>query len=167
MEKNFTLLAHCEGNSPVIGEFPSQGPVMRSFDIFFDLRLIKRLSKQWWHRWFETPSRPLWRHYNESWVQLNILEDETQTISPVKYVLMDRVSNTEWEVLMHRESIIISISNYIYICLWLSLCIHQTCITDIPCENDFEIIINHYLIQTLSLYQSLWSHTSLNINTIS
>ena len=29
---------------------------------FFDLRLNKRLSKQSIHRWFETPSRPLWPH---------------------------------------------------------------------------------------------------------
>ena len=28
------------------GEFPAQWPVMRSFDVFFDLRLNKRLSKQ-------------------------------------------------------------------------------------------------------------------------
>ena len=40
------LLAICAGNSPVPGEFPAQRPVMRSFDIFFDLRLNKRLSKQ-------------------------------------------------------------------------------------------------------------------------
>ena len=31
---------------------------------FFDLRLNKRLSKQSWGWWFETPSRPLWRHSN-------------------------------------------------------------------------------------------------------
>ena len=28
------------------GEFPTQRPVTRSFDVFFDLRLNKRLSKQ-------------------------------------------------------------------------------------------------------------------------
>ena len=28
------------------GEFPTQMPVTRSFDVFFDLRLNKRLSKQ-------------------------------------------------------------------------------------------------------------------------
>ena len=42
------LLAICAGNSPVSGEFPAQKPVTRSFDVFFDLRLNKRLSKQWW-----------------------------------------------------------------------------------------------------------------------
>ena len=52
------------GNSPAPGEFPSQRPVTRSFDVFFDLRLNKRLSKQSWGWWFETPSRSLWRHRN-------------------------------------------------------------------------------------------------------
>ena len=33
------LLAICEGTSPVPGEFPKQGPVTRSFDVFFDLRI--------------------------------------------------------------------------------------------------------------------------------
>ena len=62
METFSALLALCAGNSPVSGEFPSQRPVTRSFDIFFDLRLNKRLSKQSRGFWFETQSRPLWRH---------------------------------------------------------------------------------------------------------
>ena len=33
-------------------------------DDFFDLRPNKLLSKQSWGWWFETPSRPLWRHRN-------------------------------------------------------------------------------------------------------
>ena len=49
---------------PVTGEFPQQRPVTRSFDAFFDLRLNKRLSKQSWGWWFETPSFSLWRHCN-------------------------------------------------------------------------------------------------------
>ena len=56
------LLALCARNTPVIGEFPSQRTVTRSFDIFFDLHLNKQLNKQPWGWWFETPSRPLWRH---------------------------------------------------------------------------------------------------------
>ena len=31
---------------------------------FFYLCLNKRLSKQWWGWWFETPACPLWRHCN-------------------------------------------------------------------------------------------------------
>ena len=53
------------GNSPVTGEFPSQRPVRRGFDVFFDLHLNKQFSKQPWGWWFETPSRSLWRHCNE------------------------------------------------------------------------------------------------------
>ena len=54
------LPALCAGNSPVTGEFPSQRPVTRSFGIFGHMRLNKRLSKQSWGWWFETPSRSLW-----------------------------------------------------------------------------------------------------------
>ena len=53
-----------KGNSMVTGEFLSQRPVTRSFDVFFGLCLNKRLSKQSWCWWFETPSHPLWRHRN-------------------------------------------------------------------------------------------------------
>ena len=48
METFSALLAICAGNSPVPGEFPTQRPVTRSFDVYFDLRSDKRLSKQSW-----------------------------------------------------------------------------------------------------------------------
>ena len=64
METFSALLAICAGNSLVIGEFPAQRPLTRSFDVFFDLHLNKWLSKQSWGWWFETPLRPLWRHCN-------------------------------------------------------------------------------------------------------
>ena len=48
------------------GEFPAQRPVTRSFDVFFDLSLNKRLSKQSWGWWFETPSGSLWHHCNDT-----------------------------------------------------------------------------------------------------
>ena len=64
METFSALLATCAGNSPVLGEFPAQRPVTRSFDVLFDLRLNKRLSKQSWGWWFETRSWPLRRHCN-------------------------------------------------------------------------------------------------------
>ena len=65
METFSALLAICAGNSPVPGEFTTQRPVTRSFDVFFYLRLNKRLSKQSWGWWFETLSLPLWRQCNE------------------------------------------------------------------------------------------------------
>ena len=58
------LLALCAGNSSVTGEFPSQRPMTRSFDVFFDLRLNKWLSKQSGRRSVETPWLSLWRHCN-------------------------------------------------------------------------------------------------------
>ena len=54
------------GNSPVSGEFPAQRPVTRSFDVFFDLRPNKQLSKQWWgnifvlKNVFDTPTTFYW-----------------------------------------------------------------------------------------------------------
>ena len=64
METFSALLAICAGNSPVPGEFPTQRPVTRSFDVYFDLRPNKRLSKQSWGWWFEALSCPLWRRRN-------------------------------------------------------------------------------------------------------
>ena len=72
METFPALLTHCAGNSPIIGEFPAQRPVTRSFEVFFDLRLNKSLSKQWWVWWFETLSPPLWRHANGNWINLQM-----------------------------------------------------------------------------------------------
>ena len=46
---------------------PAQRPVTQSFGVFFDMCLNKRLSKQSWCWWFETPSPPWWRHNNEWW----------------------------------------------------------------------------------------------------
>ena len=64
METFSALLAICAGNSPVTAELPAQRPVTLSFDIFIVLRLNKRLSKQSWGWWFETPSLPSWRRCN-------------------------------------------------------------------------------------------------------
>ena len=63
--KTFTAsLVLCVGNSPVTCEFPSQRPITRSFDVFFDLHLNKRLCKQSRPWWFKTPSCSLSRHCN-------------------------------------------------------------------------------------------------------
>ena len=64
METFFALLAICAGNSPVPMIFPTQRPVTQRFDVLFDLRPNNRLSKQSWGWWFETSSRPIWRHCN-------------------------------------------------------------------------------------------------------
>ena len=62
-EENRVTGPLCGG--PVTGEFPSQMPVTRSFDVFFDLRPNNRLSKQSRRRRLETQSRWLWRQCND------------------------------------------------------------------------------------------------------
>ena len=66
------------------GEFPTQRPATRSFDVFFDLRLNKRLSKQPWGWWFETPLWSLWRHRNEhdkyEWIHPNTMTIEIRIL---------------------------------------------------------------------------------------
>ena len=96
METFSALLVFCAGNSPVPGEFPSQRPVTRSFDVFsliyawtnvwannrhacalrrkgahYIVTLYRRdklLTKQLWGWWFETPSCSLWRHCNDNMI---------------------------------------------------------------------------------------------------
>ena len=64
METFSALLAICAGNSPIPGEFPAQRPVTPCFNVYFDLRLNKRLNKQSWGWWFEALSCPLWHQRN-------------------------------------------------------------------------------------------------------
>ena len=96
METFSALLALCAGNSPVTGEFPTQRPVTRSFDILFDLRLNKRLSKLLLGWWFKTTSSLLWRQYNAALksldyknVQGNFLENQLQIM--VKQIQLERL----------------------------------------------------------------------------
>ena len=83
----FALLALCE----VTGEFPSQKQVMRTFDVFFDLRLNKRLSTQSWGWWFETPSRPLWRHCSVYFIPqgINLSGGQKQRVSLARSLYAD------------------------------------------------------------------------------
>ena len=91
MEAFSALLALCEGNSPVTGEFPTQRPVTRSLDVSFDLHLNKRLSKQSWGWRFETSSRPLWRHCNRA--------SQSQGLS--NWLSLQRLVTQSFDVLFH------------------------------------------------------------------
>ena len=55
------------GESSGHRRIPLTKSVTRSFGVFFHLRRNKRLSKQSWGCWFETPSRTLWRQCNVKW----------------------------------------------------------------------------------------------------
>ena len=64
------------GNTAVTYGFPSKRPATRSLDVFFDPRLNKRLSTQSRRRWFETPSRSLWRHCNANSPRICISDNQ-------------------------------------------------------------------------------------------
>ena len=82
METFSALLSFCKGNLPITGGFPSQRSETRSFNVLFDLRLNKPLSKQSRRQWSETPLRSLWLwrqcnnavklRYNKSYINHNI-----------------------------------------------------------------------------------------------
>ena len=72
------------GEYPRPGEFPSQRPVTQSVDVFFDLRLDERLSKQSWSWWFETLSRSLLRQSNVLTENVSVMRKEF----PFHYVII-------------------------------------------------------------------------------
>ena len=110
METFSALLALCAGNSPVYRELPAQRPVTRSFGVFFDLRLIKRLSKHSRGWWFETLSRPKWRHCNV----ILILQDfvtwtsvwlsQCQWINPAEYRWTNHTNKLRHDMITTRQS---------------------------------------------------------------
>ena len=61
--KHFRITGPLCGEFTGPGEFPAQRSLTRSFDCFLDLRPNKRLSKEPWDWWFETPSWSLWRQF--------------------------------------------------------------------------------------------------------
>ena len=97
METFSALLTLCDGNPLVTGGFPPQRQVTRRFDVFFGMRLNKRLNKQSRRRWFQTPSHSLWRHCNVHFISSRI----SLHISPSYYV-----SSITWQC--------IDINNYCY-----------------------------------------------------
>ena len=66
----FRVTGHLCGEFTGPRWIPAQRPVTRSFDVFFDLRLNKRLSKRSWGWWFDTQSCPLWRHCNSRFEEI-------------------------------------------------------------------------------------------------
>ena len=127
MEIFTALLAICAGNSPVSGEFPTIRPVTRIFDISFDLRLNKRLSKQSWSWWFETLPCLLWRQCNvlvfkyQRWVHMGFPKHPGTTLiwtSPYGFISTDwyvigpimtnMSSRTYMQICCHCLSLIIS-----------------------------------------------------------
>ena len=122
---------------------PAQRPVTQSFDIFFDLRLNKQLSKQSWGWWFETLSCPLWRQCNvqtmfdssfwhgfvvrsdEDWFEItfiahnrSLIEVSTSSVAHVRGINVNRDRFTGAPGLGKREQISASISKK-YALMWM------------------------------------------------
>ena len=87
METFSALLVFCAGNSPVTGEFPSQRPMTQSFGVFFDLCVNKRLRKQLWGWWFETPSL---------WSYSNVVSGTTLDRDMFIYIYKSNLSALQW-----------------------------------------------------------------------
>ena len=70
----------------------TQGPVTRSFDVFFDLPPNQNMNKQLRHWWFETPSRSLWRHCNvfqgRSMTRTQSIPDDSEEAEPILSLLL-------------------------------------------------------------------------------
>ena len=99
---------------PLCGEFTghrSQRPVTRNFDVFFDLHLNKRLSKQSQGWWFEMPSCPLWRHSNMICI--------SDTCLYVYFRLSSMLTSLRWHIEMLTKWPPSLLSDDIFKCIFL------------------------------------------------
>ena len=109
---------------------PQKRSMTRGFDVFFDLRLNKRLSKQRWDWWLETSSRPLWRHCN---VLLKL--DQSHASVPDGYDFSRHLLN-------HTKMMIFVISRRIY-------CAYNMWIT---CGINWGISLNEISVKKKQLW---------------
>ena len=131
------------GESNGTGGFPSQRPVTWSFDVFLDLRLNKRLSKQSKYRWFETPSRSLWRHCNahDNWCT----QRSCCMIHKIKCIICINVTTTP----MNREAwTAFSKGSYLW-CIALSVDAMAEQLYDQIITTRFVIAILWYLYSSI------------------
>ena len=78
----------CAESSAVTSEFPAQRPVTRSFGVFLDLRLNKRLSKQSWDWWRN-------RAYHDVIVMGNSFSSRLNTCSRTDWAIQDQVDDKD------------------------------------------------------------------------
>ena len=103
------------------GEFPTQRPVTRSFDVFFDLRLNNRLSKQPWGWWFETPSWSLWLQCNDMCRRPTYNTVTTTPIFVQPYMTIIEIKDIGWIFMTYSVHFMVISSNSLtprdaYIC---------------------------------------------------
>ena len=110
-ENIFRVTGHlCGEFTGHTGEFPEQKPLTRTLDIFFDLRLNKRLSKQSLGWWFETPSHPLCRHCNVTMIYHEHLKQWNMScLIPLRFNgRIGSITTTESVKLQHETLVLFS-----------------------------------------------------------
>ena len=153
METVSALLAICAGNSPVTGEFPAQRPVTRNFGVFFDMHLNKRLSKQSWYWWFETPSRSSWRHCNGHSSEIRRLWDprmSVQSTQDIHHLSIQR----QWCEFLYQ--LLKRISQR---CIRLEIFVLRstTSHTKICCVTILKVIYNWWILSTCNSVCKRWN----------
>ena len=120
---------------------PTQMPVTRSFNVFFDLRLNKQLSKQSWGWWFETPWCSLWRHCNAG----NAYDNHILRLVYRYYVFIDISIFRRYEILMSRSE-----DEYIYIYIYICVCVRVCICAFLYIDRHMDVIVcnirNEFLI---------------------
>ena len=95
-----SALSLCEGNPPATGGFP-KGPVMRSFDVPFHVRMNKLLNKQPRGRWIEM----FWRSFNVP-VMYNDSVSITGELGPTiraRFLSIAEQGLSEWVETLHVQ----------------------------------------------------------------
>ena len=158
METFSALLAICAGNSPIPSEFPAQRLVTRSFDVFCDLRLNKRLSKQSWGWWFVTLLRPLWRQYNAR-LSTTVFLTKFVSIFALTWPLESKLLSSDIRNAIHLQkwTYVSEYENVFDVIITLLLCSASTGVT---------AYVNYHPIQGMKTNQHrtvIWSHGDLTI----
>ena len=166
METFSDLVALSAGNSPVTDEFPTQRPVTRSFDVFFDLGLNKRLSKQSRRWWLETPWLSVWYHGND-WLHVNTLSPEQmgRYLSDAfsNEFVIDSYHSDPDDIEMFVASY--SVTYFIYVPGKPGICFHYYCAVYDECKYsdtfwlaDRTRLLVQYTISLSSLCKLIWRH---------
>ena len=106
METFFRVTGPLCGEFTGPGEFPTQRPVTWGFDVFFDLRLNKWLSKLSWGWWFETPSWSLWRQCNVLLKFSMIGLDEANNVGRPRVLLFAKRVVWWWTIICYQKACI-------------------------------------------------------------
>ena len=150
------------------GEFPTQRPVTRSFDVFFDLPLNKRLSKQPWGWWFETPSWSLWRQCKvlRYFLMFGHLPDLNNSkhraiLKPIHHCLFSRVYHIKY-ILLFVSSVIFELDSDEIPCQIVTM---LPCVLYVSCNK---MAINYHSLGNLLLllFFNLLVHYEDRVNNI-